>query len=120
MTDSHRPGGEPASLGPNPYLGATRSVSLLRPQRLAAAGPAYSVSVHRVLVCSSESARSFLLCPVSTLRARTNLLSWSRSCPRFTSGDIDKLGYLLMAVVERSNRVAEVQLSPLHKIVYSC
>lgn len=44
----------------------------------------------------------FLLCAVSMLHALTNLHSWSLTCPHFTSGDTDKLGYLLMAVVVRS------------------
>lgn len=64
--------------------------------------------------------KDFLLCPVSMLHALTNLHSSSLTCPRFTSGVTDKLGYLLMAVVVRSklSRGTEVQLSLFHKIVY--
>lgn len=56
------------------------------------------------------------------LHALTNLHSWSLTCPHFTSGDTDKLGYLLVAVLVRSklSRGTEVQLSPFHKIVYRC
>lgn len=56
------------------------------------------------------------------LHALTNLHSWSLTCPCFTSGSTDKLGYLLMAVVVRSklSRGTEVQLSQFHKIVYRC
>lgn len=45
--------------------------------------------------------------------ACTNESAFLVTCPHLISGDMDKLGYLLMAVVERSklSRVTEVQLT---------